>query len=939
MNLTFEKIKKIEKKWQEKWEKAKVFEANIDKKRKKFFITFPYPYVNGAPHIGHTFSFFRTDSYARFKRLQGFNVLFPQGFHATGEPILGTIERLKQKDETQIETFKLFGASDEDIKNFVEKGPEFVARYWMNKWIEMLKRSGISIDWRRTFITAITPHYNKFIEWQYNTLRKKGYVVQGTHPVVWCPHCQSPTGDHDRLKGEGESPIQFYVIKFKLESGEILPCATLRPETIFGVTNIWIKPNEEYVLAKVNEEEWIISKKTVEKLKDQLKNVKEIKKINSDSLIGKSVENLVTKEKIPILPATFVDLEFGTGVVMSVPAHAPYDYIALEDLRKSEVGKKLSIEKVIPKKIIELEDYKGIPAEEACKAYRIENQNQIEKLELATQEVYKKEFHKGRMIVEPFKGLSVKEAKEKTVELIKSLNALDYIWETTGLVICRCNTRCHVKILENQWFLKFSDEEWKKKVKKCIEMMKFYPEEIRQQFINTVDWLENKACARKTGLGTRLPWDKEWIVETLSDSTIYMAFYTIYHYLKNLPAEKLNEEIFDFIFLGKGDLRKIARKFGIEEKLLRKMREEFEYFYPVDLRSSGKDLVQNHLVFYLFHHTAIWSEKYWPRAIAVNGFVNVGGEKMSKSRGNIIPLSRLLNEIGSDLTRINIISSAEGLSDADWRGESVKTFLERINFVFEIVSSLKKSKFSKLRNVDRFLIAKINKVGKEAINAYENLKFRTATQLLFFEFLNDVEWYLKRVGKVKNANGNVLKNVMKKFTILVSPLIPHLAEELWEKLNGKNFVFQAKLPTFEKYDEKAILGENFLHSLIEDIREIKKLVKEQPKEVDIIVAANWKFDLVERMAKGEKIELKNLLEKFDKEERENVAKFYKRVLSQIKELPKMLSKKDELKLLEEARELLEKEAEAKVIITIEERSGLEKAKQAEPLKPAIFFSI
>jgi leucyl-tRNA synthetase len=627
MNLTFEKIKKIEKKWQEKWEKAKVFEANIDKKRKKFFITFPYPYVNGAPHIGHTFSFFRTDSYARFKRLQGFNVLFPQGFHATGEPILGTIERLKQKDETQIETFKLFGASDEDIKNFVEKGPEFVARYWMNKWIEMLKRSGISIDWRRTFITAITPHYNKFIEWQYNTLRKKGYVVQGTHPVVWCPHCQSPTGDHDRLKGEGESPIQFYVIKFKLESGEILPCATLRPETIFGVTNIWIKPNEEYVLAKVNEEEWIISKKTVEKLKDQLKNVKEIKKINSDSLIGKSVENLVTKEKIPILPATFVDLEFGTGVVMSVPAHAPYDYIALEDLRKSEVGKKLSIEKVIPKKIIELEDYKGIPAEEACKAYRIENQNQIEKLELATQEVYKKEFHKGRMIVEPFKGLSVKEAKEKTVELIKSLNALDYIWETTGLVICRCNTRCHVKILENQWFLKFSDEEWKKKVKKCIEMMKFYPEEIRQQFINTVDWLENKACARKTGLGTRLPWDKEWIVETLSDSTIYMAFYTIYHYLKNLPAEKLNEEIFDFIFLGKGDLRKIARKFGIEEKLLRKMREEFEYFYPVDLRSSGKDLVQNHLVFYLFHHTAIWSEKYWPRAIAVNGFVNVGGRK------------------------------------------------------------------------------------------------------------------------------------------------------------------------------------------------------------------------------------------------------------------------------------------------------------------------
>jgi leucyl-tRNA synthetase len=938
MNLTSEKIRKIEEKWQRKWEKAKVFEANIDKKRKKFFITFPYPYVNGAPHIGHTFSFFRVDSFARFKRLQGFNVLFPQGFHATGEPILGTIERLKQNDETQIETFKLFGASNEDIKNFAEKGPEFVARYWMNKWIEDLKRSGMSIDWRRTFITAITPHYNKFIEWQYNTLRKKGYVVQGTHPVVWCPHDQSPTGDHDRLKGEGESPIQLYIIKFKLESGEILPCATLRPETIFGVTNIWVKSNEEYVLAKVNGEKWIISKKTVEKLKDQLRSVEKLEIINSNSFIGKLAENPVTKEKVPILPAKFIDLEFGTGIVMSVPAHAPYDFIALEDLKKSEFGKKLNIEKIIPKKIIELEDYKGIPAEEACKAYNIENQEQFEKLELATQEVYKKEFHKGKMVVEPFKDLSVKEAKEKTVELLKSINASDFIWETTGLVVCRCNTRCHVKILENQWFLKFSDEEWKKKVKECIDMMKFYPEEIRQQFINTVDWLENKACARKTGLGTKLPWDKEWIVETLSDSTIYMAFYTIFHHLKNIPAEKLSDEIFDFLFLGKGNCNKIAKKYGIKESLLKKMREEFEYFYPVDLRSSGKDLVQNHLTFYLFHHTAIWDKRYWPKAIAVNGFVNVAGEKMSKSKGNIIPLFRLLEEFGSDLTRINIISSAEGLSDADWRGENVKTFLERINFIFLIVDSLKKMKYRKIRNIDMFLVSRINEIGKASIEAYENLKFRTATQLLFFEFFNDIDWYLKRVGSITNANKNVLRSILKKFTILVSPLIPHLSEEIWEKIGGKNFVFKAGIPKFEKVDERVILKEKFLQNLIGDIREISKLVEEKPKEIYIIVASEWKFDLVKKLMKGKKIEVKDLLTKFEEREREHVAKFYRKILNKI-ESKKFISRNEELEILKEAKEFLEREFKTKIIISVEEKSGLEKAKQAEPFKPSVYFSV
>ena len=147
-------FKKIEKKWQEKWENARIFEANPDPKKKKFFITIPYPYVNGATHVGAGFTFFRGDIYARFKRMQGFNVLYPQGFHATGEPILGTIERLKQKDKTQIETFKLFGATDKDIKDFVKKGPQFTAKFWMKKWIETLKLAGFSNDWRRTFITT-----------------------------------------------------------------------------------------------------------------------------------------------------------------------------------------------------------------------------------------------------------------------------------------------------------------------------------------------------------------------------------------------------------------------------------------------------------------------------------------------------------------------------------------------------------------------------------------------------------------------------------------------------------------------------------------------------------------------------------------------------------------------------------------------------------------
>ena len=127
---------------------------------------------------------------------------------------------------------------------------------------------GVSVDWRRSF-TTIDPIFNRFIEWQYRFLKRNGYVAQGTHPVIWCPSCESPTGDHDRLKGEGESPLEYVLFKFKLSSGEILPMATLRPETIYGVTNVWINPKARYVKAKVNDEIWIISEACVQKLRKE----------------------------------------------------------------------------------------------------------------------------------------------------------------------------------------------------------------------------------------------------------------------------------------------------------------------------------------------------------------------------------------------------------------------------------------------------------------------------------------------------------------------------------------------------------------------------------------------------------------------------------------------------------------------------------------------
>lgn len=944
MKMNFQKI---ERKWQKRWEKAKIFEANVDKKRKKFFITFPYPYVNGEPHIGAAFTAFRCDSYAKFKRMQGFNVLYPQGFHATGEPILGAIERLKQGDPVQINTFKAYGATDKDIKNFIKYGPEYTARYWMKRWIEVLKLAGFGIDWRRTFITAITPTYCRFIEWQYNTLRKKGYVIQGTHPVIWCPHCQSPTGDHDRLVGEGESPIEYIIIKFRLDSGEVIPCGTLRPETVYGVTNIWINPDAEYIWSDVNGEVWLLTEAAIEKLRDQLKEVRIIGKIKGSKLVGKYCENPVLKNKIPILPAGFVDPNSATGIVMSVPSHAPYDWIGLHELKRNpEELKKYGVDPDIvkgikPISIISTEGLGEHPAIDICNKMNIRSQNEKDKLEKATNLVYKKEFHLGKLKegCGDHAGLKVSEIKEKLSEEFIKDGVADSMWEVTGKVVCRCGTLCHVKILKNQWFLKYSDEKWKEKVRNCIKGMKFYPEEARLQFLNTVDWLKDKACTRKTGLGTRLPWDKEWIIETLSDSVIYMAYYTIARVIneKKIPAEKLTDEVFDYVFLGKGNLNKISKRCEIRKDLLKEMRKEFEYFYPVDLRNSAKELVQNHLTFYLFHHVAIWNNpRYWPRAIGVNGFVQISGEKMSKSKGNIYSLRELVKNHGADVVRINIISSNEGMEDAEWKEENIKSFITRIEFLSNLIKNWKKSKRHSLKNIDRFLQSKVQQYIQSATQNYEEMKFRSVTQNIFFNFMNDVEWYLDRCGGIKNCNKKVLFDSLSTAVKLLYPLLPHVMEEFGEKLGFRKFVAISEWPKVKKslIERDSELGEEMIKQTLEDIKNIQKILKTKPKQVHIIIAPNWKFNVYKKVLKNKDKtfrEIVNLVKK-------NEIEYAKLLFKKIKQLPdEFLGRKNQLKVFNEAKKFLKEKLKCKIIVEEAEKSKLEKAKNADVIKPAIYL--
>ncbi len=852
----------IEDKWRHRWEEAHVFEANPDPKRPKIMVTFPYPYMNGPLHVGHTFTATRVDAYARFKRMQGYNTLWPWAWHWTGQPLLGASERVARGDEAFIRVLReVDGVPERELKRFVD--PLYMAQYYTNEGRVIAKRIGFGIDWRREF-TTIMPTYQKFIEWQYLSLREKGYVSRGTHPVVWCPKDKSPTGDHDRQTGEGVTPEEYTLIKYVLDDDRILPAATFRPETIYGVTNIWLNPSATYVDAEINGECWVVSQEAAEKLKEQEKKVTVKREFKGKELIGKFFTNPITKKKFPILPAPFVDPKTATGVVYSVPAHAPFDWLALKDLKeRPNVLKEFGIDAELVKQIkpislIKVEGFGDFPAVEMVQKMGIKDQHDP-KADDATNELYKKEFHGGILKDNcgPYAGKTVREVKDVLITDFKRLGYADSMYDLREPVVCRCLTPCIVKVLSDQWFLNYNDQNWKVQAKEVVAQMHVYPETARQYFLTVIDWLKEWACARTTGFGTPLPWGKGWIVETLSDSTIYMSFYTINKHIRqnNVKPESLIPEVFDFVFLGKGEAATVSRKSGIDVKLLEAMQSEFLYWYPFDLRVSAKELVPNHLTFCIFHHAALFSRERWPRAMGVNGMLMIEGKQMHKSKGNFITMKNAVDRYGADATRCALLLGAEGMDDPDWRAENAVDVQNKLESVAKFAEDiLLSAKSDEVGHMERWLLSRVQQRISAITSALDELKTRTALQLALFETWNDIRWYIQRKGKADTAT---LADAVKAWLKMLVPFAPFTCEETWDRGTGTGFISLAAWPKVDTrlVDVAAEEQENFVVDLIDDTLSILKATKITPTRVVVYTATQWKrhvyLKALDRSVKGE----------------------------------------------------------------------------------------
>lgn len=642
------------------------------------------------------------------------------------------------KTNYQFQTMLAMGIPKEEIHKFAD------ANYWLEYFPPLCESDlidfGARIDWRRKFVTTdANPYYDAFVRWQMNRLKELNKILYGKRYTIYSPKDGQPCMDHDRTKGEGVGPTEYTALKLKVKEwspkaaeqikGKIpedanvyfVP-ATLRPETMYGQVCCFVGPNITYGLFKVSEKEYyVVTKRAAWNMAfqgtffdmnnfprsdDELQSVVDLP---GSAFIGTLINAplSVHTEGVRILPMDSVLATKGTGVVTCVPSDSPDDYATIIDLRKKAAFYGIQQEwaelEIIP--IIKTPQYGDLTAKFLVEKMKINSPKDATQLAEAKDLAYKEGFYNGTMVHGEFAGQPASEAKELVKNLmIKNGDAFAFA-DPSGEVISRSADECVVAFIP-QWFLNYgeNDPEWQKTVVDYVkdeQGLNTYTQDTENQFVAVLDWLNQWACARTYGLGSKLPWDPQFLVESLSDSTVYMSYYTVSHFLHgdkfgqtpgllDIKADQMTDEVWDYIFTRSQNIDAVSKDSGISTEKLETMRRSFEYWYPLDMRSSGKDLIPNHLTFFLYVHLALFPKEYWPKSVRANGHLLLNGTKMSKSTGNFLTLSQAVKKFGADATRIALADAGDGVEDANFEEKGANGAILRMYTLKEWIDDVMK---------------------------------------------------------------------------------------------------------------------------------------------------------------------------------------------------------------------------------------------------------
>lgn len=928
-----------EQKVQEKWARLKVFEANAEPGREKFFVTFPYPYMNGRLHLGHAFSLTKAEFTARYQRMKGKNVLFPFGFHCTGMPIQAAANKLKEEiatygcppvfpsenAEEEAEAAPATETTNEQVDKLAEstdalmlsvtnktkgkktklavKGqgggkkqwqimemmvkpeeiPAFVDPYaWLDYFpplgVQDLQSFGTSIDWRRSFITTdVCGYYDAFVRWQFNVLKEVGKVNSGYRPNIYSIKDKQTCADHDRASGEAVVPQEYTLIKLQILTDKLpadakvksldlegkklfLTAATLRPETMYGQTNCYLLPEGEYgAYLFQNNEVYIMSERSALGLAHQGYALEWGKVICLGKFLGSDLLGLPLKAPLTsyevcyTLPLITITMDKGTGVVTSVPSDAPDDYIALKELKDKPLWREkfgITSEMVEPYAVLPVVDIPGYGVSSAatlCEKYDVKSSKDKDKLKAIKDEVYLKGFYEGIMVVGPYTGLKVMDAKPLVrKQLIEEGLALPY-YEPESTVISRSGDECIVA-LTDQWYLKYGDEEWQKQVLDHIKSGDFnsYGPAILDAFDKAVNWLKEWACSREFGLGTKLPWDPKWVIDSLSDSTVYMAYYTIAKFfhgaadnlkgsssVSGILPQDLTDDIFNYIFLNKPLPE--ASQSTIPSELLATIKQEFEYWYPLDLRVSAKDLIPNHLTMCLYNHAAIFPQSQWPKGMYCNGHTMVDSKKMSKSLGNFLLMKECVDEYTADATRFALADAGDGLEDANFERPVVNQAISYLyveqdwivsffkDYFDETSTNLRSGPSSEWGFMDRTFYNEINYLIEATTVEFEQMHYRDGLHRCWYDMIIARDFYRDWANRCNILmHKDILMHFIRSLILMIQPICPHWSEYLFELMTKDSNVSAAltawPVPT-EPVNPQTRKEYNFFKNVLKNIRQ------------------------------------------------------------------------------------------------------------------------
>ncbi|MBW3021309.1 leucine--tRNA ligase [Candidatus Woesearchaeota archaeon] len=878
-------FKKIQDKWQKKWSDKRIFKVKEDPKAPKFYCLEMFPYPSGSGlHMGHALNYTIGDIYARFKRMQGFNVLYPMGYDSFGLP-----------------------AENAAIKAKVH--PKDYTNKSINNFISQQRSLGLSYDWDR-MVSTCTPEYYKWNQYFFLKFLEKGLVYRKKAPVNWCPKCNTVLANeqvHDgkcwrhtdidveqkdleqwfiktteyaeellndiqkldwpeRIKimqknwiGRSEGvTLSFDVVDERGRKIDEIKTFTTRVDTVYGITYLVLAAEHPKVIewtkgTKIEKE----IKKFISKVKSQstIERTAEGKEKNG-MFLGKYFINPFTGEKCPLWVADYALYDYGTGAVMAVPTH---------DQRDFEFAKKYKL----PLKIVISPSGWDLDVKKMTRAYAepgalvnsgdFDGMNNLDAIEAIAK--YAEE-----------KGWGKKTVNYKLKDWLVSRQRY---WGTP-IPILYCEKCGAVPVPEKDLPVLLPEN---------VKFGKGNPLASRKEFVNAECPKCHQPAKRETDT-----------METFFDSSWYFLRYCDSSNSKN-PFDK----------------------------------KKAKYWMPVDQYIGGAEHACMHLIYARFFTKALRDLGFLGFDEPFNRLFNQGmlhgedGHVMSKSRGNVGLPEEVSEKYGIDTARFFLVSIASPDKDLSWSDSGIQGSARFVKRLFDYFEDLALGKSSK--RVD----SKLHKTIKGVTEDIENFRYNFAI--------------IKLRNLFDSFDSQVSKKTLESFLKLLHPFCPHITEELWARLGNKPFLSLETWPKYDesRIDEKAEAAEDILNSTVADIKRVLTLIKFKPKSITLFISEKWKYDFfkslkaqLEETRHFKKIITHVLKEESLKRYSKDISKLIPALLKDPSKIPLVvLDQKSEISNLENIKDKLKTEFDSDINILPAEKSKEQKSKQATPGKPAI----